>query len=115
MHIYNLGYYSHEESEYIQLSHDNKFTQKEFEEIVMNSAARIFDKESDKNISFQDIFLDVVDDLIKNCGFKKVDFEAEFSVFGWPHIMDKDDWKGERDKLLDKLTDFIKTKQKNGK
>lgn len=115
MHIYNFGYYSHEESEYIQLYHKNKFSKQEFEEIVMTSAAKIIDKGSNKNISFQDIFLDVIDDLIKNYGFKKVDFDAEFSIFGWPSILDKNDWEGQRDELLDKLADFIRTRQKNDK
>ena len=43
MHIYNFGHHSHEESEYIQLYHDKKFTPKEFEEIVMESASKIID------------------------------------------------------------------------
>ena len=115
MHIYNFGYHSHEESEYIQLYHNSKFTQKEFEEIVMNSASNIIDAEGGKDTSFEHIFLDVLDDLIKNHGFTKVEFEAEFDVFGWPDIMNKDDWKNERGELLDKLADFIKDKQNSGK
>jgi len=74
MYIYNLGYYSHEENEYIQLYHKDKFTQKKFEEIVMNSAAKILEKEVGKIVSFEDILSDVVENLIKSYGFIKVDF-----------------------------------------
>lgn len=112
MHIYNFGYYSHEESEYIQLYHSNKFTQKEFEDIVFNSTAKIINENDGKDTSFEHIFNAVMEDLIKNQGFMQVNFDAEFSIFGWPHILDKEDWKGERGGLLDGLADFIKKRTK---
>jgi len=112
MYLYNIGYSSPEESEYIQLYHKDKLSKQEFEKIVMNSAANIFDKEKTDDTNFQDIFSEVVEDLIKNFGFKQVDFEAEFSIFGWPNIIDKNDWKGQRDELLDKLSDLIKNRKK---
>jgi hypothetical protein len=110
MHIYNLGDYSHEESEYIQLGHEDKFTQKEFEEFVMNSAVKIFEGSEDKELTFQDIFFEVIEDLVNSYDFTKIKFDAEFSAFGWTDILDKDDWKSERGEALDKLTDFIKNK-----
>jgi len=110
MYIYNMGYYSHEESEYTQLYHEDKFSEQEFEEIIMKSATKILDGENVENTSFQDIYHEVVEELINSFGFKKVEFEAEFSIFGWPKIGNKDEWKGARGELLDKLADFIKTK-----
>jgi hypothetical protein len=110
VYIYNLGYHSHEESEYVQLSHKDKFTQEKFEEIVMTSAAKIIAESEDKDQTFQDIFSEVMADLIENYGFKQIKFDAEFSVFGWPKIMNKDDWKEDREELLDKLADFIKNR-----
>jgi hypothetical protein len=110
MYIYNLGYYSHEESEYIQLYHSDKFTQEQFEEIIMKSVADIIGESKDKDYTFEDIFTDVMEYLIKNVGFKKVKFDADFNIFGWPPILDKNDWKGERGELLDKLADFVKNK-----
>ncbi len=74
----------------------------------MTSAAKIMAESKDKDQNFEEIFSEVMEDLIKNCGFKQIEFDAEFSIFGWPHIQEKDDWKGERGELLDKLADFIK-------
>jgi hypothetical protein len=115
MYIYNLGYYSHEESEYISLYHKDKFTQKEFEEFVMNATFKIIEGSGDQELTFQDIFSEVVEELVKSYGFTEVKFDAEFSAFGWAHILDKDDWKAERGESLDKLADFIKNKPKTVK
>ena len=79
----------------------------------MNSAAKIMGKSKDQ--TFEKIFFEVMADLIKNYGFKQVKFDAEFSIFGWPHILDKSDWKGERGELLDELADFIKDKNYKNK
>jgi len=103
MYIYNLGYYSHEESEYTQLSHKDKFTQKEFEGFVMKASAKIIKESNDKKLTFQDIFSGVVEELVKSYGFTEVKFDAEFSAFGWADILDKNDWKSEREKSLDKI------------
>ena len=109
MYLYNFGYYSYEESEYIQLYHEKKFTKEGFEEIIMTSASEIINNCPDKKISFEDIFQEVLEDLTKNRGFIQVEFDAEFSVFGWPDLLDKSSWEGDRDKLLNKLSNFIKT------
>ena len=111
MYIYNIGSFSYEESEYIQLYHKDKFTRKEFEEIVMKSTAKIVEKEGGKNVSFEHILSDVVEDLIKNHGFTQVKFDAEFSVFGEANILGKNDLdEGEQGELLEKLRNFIKNK-----
>ena len=116
MPIYNLGYDTYEESEYIQLSHEHKYSDKEFKQIVRTATANVINKmeiKENKRISFQDIIEDVAEELIQTFGFKRVKFDAEFSVFGWADISDKDDWKEVRGEELDKLSEFVNTELKN--
>lgn len=117
VYIYNVGYYSYEESCYAQLYHMKKFTQKEFEDIVIKASISVLKdheyvknyKQSNKEpfkitVTFQDILFSVIEVLIEKFGFKKVNFIGKFDVFGWADILDSKDWKGERDKQLDRLT-----------
>jgi hypothetical protein len=111
MYIYDMGYYTYEESDYHQICHEQKYNDKEFEEIVIKAAINILkEKETKKEerISFQDILHDVVEELIKNFGFKEVKFTVRHYIFGWPNILDEKDWKGDRGKELNQLTKRIK-------
>ncbi len=115
MNLYNLGYDTYEESEYIQLSHKHKYSDEEFKKIVRTATTNVITKleiKENERISFQDIIEDVAEELIKTFGFKRVKFDAEFSVFGWANILDKDDWKEVRGEELNKLTDFVNIKLK---
>lgn len=114
MYIYNIGYHSYEESEYIQLYHKKEFGRKTFEKILCQATVNVLKnneeiKKEDKiNVTFQDIFSEVVEELIKNFKFKEVKFSSEFSVFGWASILDEEDWKISRDEQLNLLTKTIK-------
>ncbi|OIN88187.1 MAG: hypothetical protein AUJ50_01580 [Candidatus Aenigmarchaeota archaeon CG1_02_38_14] len=61
-----------------------------------------------ERLTFQDILYDVIEELIKNFGFEKIEFTSEFNVFGWADIMDEKDWERDRDEQLNKLTKKIK-------
>ena len=41
-----------------------------------------------------------------------MEFDSEFNVFGWADILDKKDWRHNRDKNLNKLTDYIDSQKK---
>ena len=61
--------------------------------------------------SFQSIFDDVVEKLTNDhYGFKKVEFNAVVSPFGWPSIFTRTDWaeqRGADDSFLNRLTDRL--------
>lgn len=112
MHIYNLGYHTYEESDYVQLYHKKKYSKKEFEKVVAKAAVSVLKNSKNKKenkISFQDIFFSLIEGLVEQFGFKEVKFDAEFSVFGWANILDEKDWKHDRDKQLNELTRSLKT------
>ena len=109
-YIYNIGYSTYEESEYYQLYHKRRYSQEEFEKIVVKAVMNWFKEyevKKDEKTSFQDIIFSLIEELTKNFGFKKVDFTAEFSVFGWANLLDKQDWEEDRDKQLKMLTKAI--------
>lgn len=113
MHIYDIGYYSHEESDNVQFYHEQKFVKKEFEDIVIKAAISVLKNQKIGKsgiITFQDIFHDVVEELVRNFGFKKVEFDAKFNAFGWANIFDEKDWEDDRDEQLDLLTKAITAK-----
>ncbi len=109
-YIYNIGYSTYEESEYYQLYHKRRYSQEEFEKIVVKAVMNWFKEyevKKDEKISFQDIIFSLIEELTKNFGFKKVDFTAEFSVFGWANLLDKQNWEEDRNKQLKMLTKAI--------
>lgn len=114
MYIYNIGYHSYEESEYVQLYHKKEFDKKTFEKILCQATINVlknneeFRKEDKRHVTFQNIFSEVVEELIKNFEFKELKFTSEFSVFGWASILDEKDWKMNRDEQLNLLTKTIK-------
>lgn len=111
MYIYNVGYHSYEESEYVQLCHTKKFNKKEFEKIVTKATVNILKEykiKKGEKLSFQDILHEVVRELIKNFGFEEIKFTSEFNVFGWANILDEKDWKHDRDEQLKLLTKLLK-------
>jgi hypothetical protein len=113
-HLYNLGYHSYEESEYYQLYHSKKFSENDFEKLVSKATANVIKKhmpKNDEHMSFQDIAFSVVSELVRKFGFKEVNFTATFNVFGWPDILDENDWKGDRSEQLNRLTEALKKEE----
>ena len=111
MYIYNIGYHSYEESDYIQNFHKKKINKKGLEDIIIKATVNVFkshEVKKDKGVTFQYILYDVVEELIKNFGFKEVEFTSQFNIFGWANILDEKDWEGDRDEQLKKLTKSIK-------
>ena len=108
-YLYNVGYYSHEESQYDQLSHTKKYTKEEFEKLVLETILDILRSRDDKesNISYQRINFEVIEKLIEKYGFKEVEFEGSFEIFGWANLLDKEDWKHDQDENLMKIRNVI--------
>ncbi len=111
---YKIGYYSHEESDFVELQHDKKFSDDELTEMIAKTTVDIIKKMkkvNDQTHNFQDIFNSedhsIIQCLIEKFGFKSVEYELYWSVFGWASVSDKTSWKGDRDNRLDKITDVV--------
>ena len=113
INIYNIGYYSHEESSYVQLIHDQKYSETEFKNIIFKAVENVLRKMKDKEIeliplyfSFQSIFDNVIEELINSFGFRKLEYTASWDCFGWPSILNEKDWPNDRESLKE-LTEYL--------
>lgn len=110
---YKIGYYSHEESDYVELQHEKKFSDDELTEMIADATVETIKKmkqiDNDYTHSFRDIFEDpgLIQYLIEKFGFKRIEYELCINIFGWGSVFDKSDWKGDRGDHLDKITDAV--------
>jgi len=105
-HIYNVGYGTCEESEYIQWIHESKFTDKQLGDIVEEVIVAVLAKKADPKSQYKHVrsptFQHIMDDAefekeMYTRGFRKLEFEARFDVFGWSSALDQEDWKSHVD------------------
>ena len=108
IYFYNVGYDSYEESPSVVLYHNQKFSEKEFQNLCASVTAKIYknrDKLSESRhfilyenkklktgIKFEDLYRLLTDELCKNHGFKKIEYSSIFSPFGWAQVDDEKDW-----------------------
>ena len=110
---YKIGYNSHEESDYVELQHEKRFSDEELTEMISESTVEIIKKmkQDDYVHSFQDIFNygdhGIIKYLKEKYGFKDIEYELCWTVFGWASIFDKSDWEGDRGNHLEKITGAV--------
>ena len=121
MHLYKIGYYSPEESNYFELRHKNKYTDEELHKIVMEAIASVLshivssNNEHDVCISKEfGLSYQEIDDLtikeLEKVGFEPITYQAEWACFGWQSIIDEDHWEGQRDETANRIFEELPTK-----
>jgi len=118
MYKYKIGYTSYEESSFAELEHEKQFTREEIRDMVAEATVDNIKKlkamPNEYTHSFKTIFSGdyenntLADSLISLFGFKRIEYEQHFSVFGWPSIFYKNDWANDRDEDLDYITDKVR-------
>ena len=115
MYIYNIGYYSCEESEYKQFIHDKEFSEEELENIVEEClfvallVELKFRNKDDPEFnwggeefnepSLSDLFSSTYNhqtfvEEMTNKGFVPIRFTREVSLFGWASATNPESWDG---------------------
>jgi hypothetical protein len=110
MKVYVVGYGSCEESEYEYLLHDDTIDKDELEAFVHECVLDAIDYkiEADEYIhTYQDIHDYVIDALVNEYRFKRLEVEAEWACFGWASLFTKDDWQSYRGETDNKLVDRV--------
>jgi len=133
MFIYDVGYGTYEESENIQVMHEKRFTEKQFNKIIEDCLLAVLIKigkpkskfNHEREPSFQELLTKMsfkknrktgegeryhyfMKELEKQ-GFREVQFEQKWSVFGWASAINPKDWMdkysvgSEREKLARRL------------
>lgn len=110
-YFYSIGYYSYEESSYTQLVHEKKYTEKDLQKLIEEAVVAVIPevkKERHYVSSFQDVYHEAIDYLVKKKGFRYLEFETKWDCFGWASIFDKESWKGhDRDRSLQGITKAV--------
>jgi hypothetical protein len=110
MPIYEVGYSTCEESEYLQLHHEQTFTPKQLQDIVQDCMVAVLKKivrpksayKHSRSPSVQDVFgeFDRKHERVffrhelEKRGFTKIKVEAGAYLFGWASAIDHKDWDG---------------------
>jgi hypothetical protein len=115
MNAYSIGYGSYEDSGRVELLHDAVFDDAALEAMVLDvlpeAARRHIDAERARHAElsdhvddlepfepqakFENIYSLVADLLVERHGFRKLDYAAQFSVFGWADLLVRGDWAGD--------------------
>jgi hypothetical protein len=116
VYLYRVGYGSYEDSEYFELMHADKLSCEYLHKVVVQCINGVLkDIISGKikiclmedGVSYEDINEDVINKMIQFYGFKKVEYQAKWSVFGWPSITCDKSWGEQRGDVLIRVTEEI--------
>ncbi len=98
MYIYKIGYGSYEESEFIELSHKEKFSKLEMEEWYTKAFEwAILEKKKDPEATYYSFtfqhLLSLAADWLVTQGFSRVVYESITSTFGWANTLNPRSWE----------------------
>ncbi len=103
-YLYKIGYHSYDESNYVELCHNCKFTQQELTEMIAEAVValkNIIVKEDHEYTKNFDSFMlgdgmkhNIIGWLIDNKGFEEVKYEQIWSMFGSFAIFDEKQFCG---------------------
>jgi len=116
MEIYEIGYWSYEDSSKTLLTNDKPYTQDQFNDLVSDIIADIgvveLELYGDFRSRFDDLIEPIVLSLINDFNFKEVKPKVKLRPFGWSSLTEND-WKHDiskdddinilREKLREKL------------
>ncbi len=131
MYFYSVGYCSYEDSDYIALVHQEKYSDDEFFDVIYSTLPFVVEKlkkdllieeyeydwfydKLDKmlNISFRCLYKIIAEVLVEKFGFEKVEYQSELILFGWPNIMQEKDWDYDNHKY-NKIVELIRKELKD--
>ena len=95
MYKYKIGYTTFEESEFQELTHERLFPYNEITNMIAKATAKVVhsDPDEDRGNAFQRYFSDVVDLLVSEYGFRRVEYDLIWSTFGWAPVIDDGTWR----------------------
>ena len=101
MKKYELSYWTYEHNGQVILLHENEYTKEEFAKIVAQCIVDLKSYMEEHYINkFDDIYGDVVNKLVSDYGFKKLEAGIRLDPFGWENLFKETTWDiGEDDDI----------------
>ena len=127
-YLYNIGYYSCEESRYRQYFHEQKFSNKELNALIADCLEDVLKgvlrRGAPQGITFQSLMeMDQIwikkrkeyvlvhpsfEVALRQRGFRPAKFTAEFRIFGWASSVELGGWSSYTDDQEVKLQEHLK-------
>lgn len=106
MFFYRVGYWTHDGAAAVELSHTRWYGRAEFDALVYAAIAELLRREPEKRAHFPFAWLydQVADWLVERHGFRRLEYAAEFEIYGSGSL-----WEGDEDLPdLDKLRRYLR-------
>jgi len=122
MYRYKIGYGSHEDSCCSELEHEKLFTQDELTEMIGKAVVEILKENQERDAGFFNWFSDLfmrlkspntilADQLISMFGFKAIEYDMQWWVWGWSSLFVKDTWEDHQSEdsmeTINKIVDMV--------
>lgn len=101
MHFYKLGYWTYDGSAAVELWHNEVVEKEDFERMVYEATAEVIRRErkNKSHFPFAWIYDEVASILVLRHGFRRVEYAADFEVYGSGSVLDPDEDLPDLDKL----------------
>ena len=122
MNFYKLGHVTHEETYFIVLTHQEKYSKQEFEDICFNAIERILTEKIGEHIrkfsnpEFDQLIYTLRDLLLQEYGFDALEKEGNFVLSGWSNTQKSwDEFECDLDKRVRQISLKVNREEKKYK
>ncbi|MDB5097442.1 MAG: hypothetical protein JWM80_1863 [Cyanobacteria bacterium RYN_339] len=107
MYFYKLGYWTYDGAAGVELAHQEKIETEAFQKLVYACTAELIRRErkNKSHFPFAWIYDEVANLLVLRHGFRRVEYAAEYEVYGSGSVLDPDEDLPD----LDHLYRFLKS------
>lgn len=94
---YKIGYYTYEESEYVELEHEELFSDEEISQMIGDAVISEISKAEKEHHGYNYLHEGVIDYLIKEKGFTRIEYHRFWEIFGWASLFMEGEWEEMKD------------------
>lgn len=107
MYFYKVGYWTYDGSAAIELWHPEKHEQEAFDAMVMEGTAQLLlrEKRDKPHFPFAWAYDQVAQWLVLNHGFRRVEYAADYEIYGSGSMLEPDDDMPDLNRLYQFLRD----------
>lgn len=93
MYFYKLGYWTYDGAAGVELAHADRISQDAFQQLVYACTAELIRRErkNKSHFPFAWIYDEVASLLVLKHGFQRVEYTAEFEIYGSGSVLDPDE------------------------
>ncbi len=107
MYFYKVGYWTNDGSAGVELCHEEHFEQADFEAMVHAGTAEVLrgERRNKTHFPFAWIYDEVAQWLVTRHGFRRLEFTADYEIYGSGSVLEGDENMPDLDRLYRYLRD----------